>query len=366
MSAEYGEKYGPVSYHLHRSARGALRGALRAVAPRFDGRKPSASGYTPIIGVRHDLLGILESNLMLLSQQDLDSLAETIVVVDTVPDTVLEHRLATMAQKFPELRMRTLFYSPAQRSVAGAMDLPWVYCWLSWAIGLASAESDTVVLHDLDAMLLDAGTLERRYATFRSEQLKYFGDRYYSGQGVTTSDRLVVTWELFMDLAHLRSEHTSMDLLSSIGRLGARRVDFDITLRAQLETEARQASEIPRDSFVHPSQVIHQYTQLRSAKPVYDIPAPWTVFFVPYFQSLSQGESVLTQACADLGSTDDQPGQPFLGGRIRLQGRPEDNVGWMEEQVSRLETRMFGQVRPAVAEYLDVLRRASGDGVLGR
>jgi hypothetical protein len=60
-----------------------------------------------------------------------------------------------------------------------------------------------VVLHDLDAMLLDSGTLEDRYATFRSRQLKYFGDRYYEGHGVTSSDRLVVTWELFMDLAHL-------------------------------------------------------------------------------------------------------------------------------------------------------------------
>ena len=359
MSSEPVSKYGAVGYHLHRTARGALRGALRAVAPRFDGSTPGASGYTPIIGVRHDLLGILESNLMLLAQQDLDNLAETIVVVDTVPDTLITDRLATMAERYPELRIRTFFYSPAQRAVAGAIDLPWVYCWLSWAIGLASAQSDTVVLHDLDAMLLDSGTLERRYATFRAKQLKYFGDRYYSGHGVTSSDRLVVTWELFIDLAHLRSEHRSIDLVNSIGRLGARRVDFDITLRAQLETEAREASEIPRDSFVHPSQVIHQYTQLRSAKRVYDIPAPWTVFFVPYFQSLSEGERVLTQACADLRSEDHRPGQSFLGGRVRLRGRPEDNVGWMEEQVLRLETRMFGRVRPVVQEYLDVLRGLS-------
>jgi hypothetical protein len=80
---------------------------------------------------------------------------------------------------------------------------------------------------------------------------------------------------------------------------------------------------------------------------------------VPYFQSLSEGEPVLAQACADLRSADDRPGQAFLGGRVRLRGRPEDNVGWMEEQVTRLESRMFGRVRPAVEEYLDLLRSLS-------
>ena len=255
-------------------------------------------GCTAILGMCSRLPYVLHPNLACFSQARWPDLKELLVVVDG-PGESLDPGFETfILEEFPDIRIRFLYYSERQACVADKLQLPYVYSWLSWAIGMAHATTTTVFLQDYDALVLEP-ILADRYQKFTSSNSVIQGISWYQGGGIVREDRLATTFEAFVDLTWIRAA-PPLAMFHKIGRLNGRLVDFDTTLALQANSASvghRQCYPKREAELMHPSQMIHQYTMFRRnpgrALPCFAIP------MIPFFKFLANDADALNRA-ADL------------------------------------------------------------------
>ncbi len=341
--------------------RAVLRAVLRTTV-RWRPLDRPQPGYTVVIGCKRELPVLLDATLLCLSKQDLTSVRRTLAVFDCRPTKALIERCAQLAERYPQLHLEPLFYSPWQCAVAQRVNLPWVYCWLSWMIGLRQCETRHMLIHDLDAMLLDADLLEPRYHKAVAARAQWFGEAIYHQNGVIDDDGVVTTWELLIDAAFVREQFKPIDLFHNVKQYKGRSVDFDITLWAQLQAGRSACESIDREKMVHPTQVIQQYTNLVRAGR-FRAPARNNLPFLPYFMHLGGDDTALLDYARRYVS---QPRDrmPFMGAKLDMSLFSSEHAQWIAVQVERIERALFGRVRDEVGEYLAAVATVPVDGVL--
>jgi len=230
-----------------------------------------------------------------------------------------------------------------------------VDCWLSYAKGIAAARTRWVMLHDMDAFLLQPDLIARRFEQLRQTQAQYLGIRWYEGNGVEREDRLCYIVEMMLDAQFMRDRFRPLDLFNHVCKYKGRSVDFDTLLYPQSRAGQTQVLPLEGTHWVHPSQVISQFTYLKS-RPVYVPPASNNLFFIPYFLYLSDDRAILEEHRRALESAGQGP-VPFLGGIMDLSQLTQTHFDWIRQQVERLETAVAGEVRPEVLGYLEAVQK---------
>ncbi|MEM7682009.1 MAG: hypothetical protein AAF288_08635 [Planctomycetota bacterium] len=347
-------KYGnPLVYRLAKLRRDRMR---RRLAPlvAWDDRPLADDAYTLVVGCRHDLMPMARSLCRFLQAQRRQHHAQTILVFDTTRNAEIDAFEAQVAADFPELNVVVDCYSDEQLAVAEDYRLPWVYCWLSWAIAFRRATTRYVLIQDLDAYLLDPEILERSFSRIRDEGAQFLGDQFYHYNGLTEDDRVLATWELMFDWGYVRERFPPIDLFHRVGKVGARRVDFDIMLYAQLQGGKRVKAPLDRDGFVHPAQTVHEFTEMRRLGPAYP-PNNWSILMIPYFFELGgdpKPMSDLTQSLFDSVPDD----VPYFDSSLNLTKLvPGNRLDFLKVQIERIEQHQSGQVRESVRDYLHAL-----------
>lgn len=317
-------------------------------------------GYTIVLGCNTPLAEMLATNLLMLRRQRLKNLDRIIVVFDRPKHELAMDIERDMRAEFPELPLEFIYYTELQSKVSRGFKRPWVYCWLSWMIGLAAARTKYCVLHDFDAMIIDPDFMETRYEAISTRGAQYCGVRDYIGNGVEFADCLRVTFELMFDLEFVRRTFRPIELANTIGWYKGRTVDFDIFLYAQSKAGEGFVLEVPEDDMVHPQQMISQFTDLME-KDGWIPPDENRLLLVPYFlfvadrpQLMNRMRDALVQITTGSGPRKDTI--PFFGKQMNVSRLSVVHADWLAKQAFRLEHALVGQVRPEVAEYFNVVK----------
>ncbi len=195
--------------------------------------------------------------------------------------------------------LRIFYYNEAQSRLAEQIRLPYIFSWLSWCIALGHCRTRHAMLHDYDCLIV-SDILERRYREFCASGVKVQGVRWYQGNGVLEEDQLATTFEAILDVDWVRS-YPPIRLMNELKIRQGRSIDYDTLLDLQhndLTPAQRQRFPMTLDDFVHPSQMVHQYTMFRrnpgQALPCFSIP------MIPFFEYIAVGESRLDRAVAQI------------------------------------------------------------------
>lgn len=345
-------KYNRLSrYYSVRVQRAALRSLIRPLAS-WRPMKNLEDGYSVILGCTHRLPGLLNTNLLMLSRQDLTHLFELLVVVDTSAGDVPVTFERELRERYPELPLRFLYYSPTQVRITGMIQWAWVYSWLSWCIGIGATRTRYAVLHDFDAMLVQPEMLRRRFERMLLEPIDFLGVRYYNGNGVSASDELVTTFEMMFDCAFVRHHFKPLDLFNHVCRWRGRTVDFDTFLYAQSRLGRTAVLPLQDCDMVHPSQMICQFTELMSGRELN--PTRSSLLLIPYFMSVGGADEMMAgisdQLARNGNGTIDFFGRPIRPDRLNL-----THAQWLASQAERLDNAVFGEVREDVRSYFELL-----------
>jgi hypothetical protein len=280
-------------FYIVRAYRMLLRCLLRTTVS-WQPISNAEPGYSAVIGCKHELADLVRATLRFLALQDSPSLRQTVIVFDHTPTPELESLASDLSKQYPQLNVTYAFYSSWQHLVAHKLGLPWVYCWMSWCIGLSKVKTKHALLQDLDAMLLAPHVLETRFKLAQQMDVEWFGDKAYSSNGIYKEDNLATTWEMILDAQYVRSRFSPVHLFQHVCLYKGRSVDFDITLWAQTQGGRTANQKIPRTELVHPAQVIHQFTELQHRQN-YISPEANTLFFIPYFLELGGQEGLVIE-----------------------------------------------------------------------
>ena len=312
-------------------------------------------GYTIIIGLKAELGVMIEANLGLLSEQDLEGVDSIVLVFDRVRSADDDAANEGLRARFPKLRLRFVYYSPWQARLGRFFDWGWVYCWMSWAIGIAETKTRWALLHDFDALLLRRETLRERFEAIRKTQLEFLGVAYYEGNGVTAGDRLVRTFELIFDAQFIKHTFRPIDLFNRVARIGDRRVEFDTFIDVQTRGARRDIIPIGEEWLVHPSQMICQYVDHLHGRP---IPAATNnLLMIPYFYHLGGDARPLHEITAHLANENAQSVQLF-GRELDVGAIDPIHMQWIIKQAFRVERKLHARIRPEVRAYFDAIEGA--------
>jgi hypothetical protein len=298
---------------------------------------------------------MLIGNLRLLMKQDLSDLDRVIICFDGPKAAELERFEQDAKKEFGKLNILCVHQSNMQSVVLRKIGWGWVDCWLSYARGIAASRTRWVMLHDMDAFLLQGDLIATRFERMKQSGANFMGIRWYEGNGVERDDRLCYIVEMMLDAQFLRRRFKPLDLFNHVCRYKGRSVDFDTLLYPQSVSGGTEVMPMEMTRWVHPSQVISQFTYLKN-RPVYVPPESNNLFFIPYFLYLSDDRKILEEHRQALAKADGGP-VDFLGGKMDLSRFSKTHFDWIGQQVRRLEEAVAGGVRDEVQKYLEAVGR---------
>jgi hypothetical protein len=149
-------------------------------------------------------------------------------------------------------------------------------------------------IHDYDALIL-GDFLKDRYRNFINGKKIIQGIYYYQANGITPEDKLVCTFEAFVDTQWVKS-YPPVSMFNKLGFINERSVDFDtfLFMEQNYTTESkREIIPMSEEELIHPAQMIHQYTIFQKFPG-----RPWNcaaLVMIPFFLSLKE-PSILGEA----------------------------------------------------------------------
>jgi hypothetical protein len=321
-------------------------------------------GYTVVLGCMHALAPVAIANLRFCAQQDATRLHEMVLVFDCLVDDIPPEVVDVVREVSPKIRVRLAGYTKHQRSVTRLIKWGWVYSWLSWSLAIAQARTRAVILHDLDAMPVDAALFEQLYDHWLEAGAEFCGIKLYLENGVTKDMNLVRTYELVLDAAYVRERFQPFDLFNKLRLVDGRLVKFDTFLHAQWHSPRRAVRSIDEATLVHPSLLICHYTDLVSGRSTLN-QVNHALLVLPYFLYLGGDMTPLTTAGPQIAQTAASKISVFER-ELGIEGVTPGQWAWMEKQIRRTEHSLFGKTRPEIQDYLKgFIKRAGGQRTVG-
>jgi hypothetical protein len=273
-----------VSWSIRQARRSPMLMMLRRLVS-WEPLESPVPGYTLVIACMKNLPEVLLANLRSLERCEFKAAREIVLVFDCAPEEVPESVWQAETRLSGRVPTRILGYDKRQVSVARAIDWGWVYAWLSWSLGIGAARTRRVLLHDLDALILDPTAFDRAHAHAETQKLQFLGVRYYEGNGVTRAMELPTTFELSLDAAWLRGKFRPFDIFNKLRVVEGRLIDFDTLLWAEWQSPARSVLPMMETQMIHPSQMICNYTDFRFGRAIVR-ERPHNLLMLPWFLHL--------------------------------------------------------------------------------
>jgi hypothetical protein len=317
------------------------------------------AGYTVVLGCMRDLASVVVANLRLCARVDTKRLNEFILVFDCPVSEIPEHIRALISEISPSVKIRLFGYDNRQRSVARLINWPWVYSWTSWCIAFKEARTRAVIIHDLDALPLDARLFERIYDNWIESQAQFCGIDYYASaeRRVGTDLNLVRTYLMAFDVVDVRQRFQPIDLFNKLRWANGRFADFDTMLDVQWKSPRRAVRPIDEMSLVHPSQLVTHYVNLQSGRS--NFRGQNTVLpILAYFMYLGDESTPLRTLTSQL--EDGTRSVRVFNREWWIDGIQPGSWAWMEKQVRRVEQSLFKGTRPDIETYLSGFIKRAG------
>jgi hypothetical protein len=276
-----------IHYILALIYRSIIRVIIRSLMAWDKSNQNLQNGCTVIIGMCSKLPGVLHGNLLGLRLAQWQDLKEIIIVVDNAGGNASRLFEQKILKDFEDLNIRFIHYTYFQSLIADLLKLPYIYSWLSWVMAINVCQTKSFFIHDYDALIL-GDFLKDRYRMFITGKKIIQGIYYYRTNGIIPEDKLVCTFEAFVDTQWVKS-YSPVSMFNKLGFINGRSVDFDTLLYMQQHgTSAFQREIIPmsEEELLHPAQMIHQYTVFQKYPK-----RPWNcaaLVMIPFFLSLQE------------------------------------------------------------------------------
>ena len=217
-------------------------------------------GYTLLLPVPGDLPVFLKMALDVCSRQDLEHLADALVVPDhTTPQ--FEDRVADWTGSCAIRSLRLVKLQPQDRLFVEKLNHPHLNYWLQLTRGVMATRTTHAVLHDADLVMTNPSFLKTHYESCLGRQLACLGvspvwDPWFRQRGI---NHVVATWEMIFELSWWRSfepwQHMGHD-----DTLNGEQHEFDITLWPQCKTAPERIGlRSEEKGFIHFNYVISAY-----------------------------------------------------------------------------------------------------------
>lgn len=340
-------------------SRAALRTLLRTTIGWRSIERPK-EGYSVVVGVPWLLWDLVQIPLLSLQRARRDRCVEVILAVDATEKKMKarygEEAIERIARNFPDLPVRILYYTPWQQLIAGMIGWNWVDCWLTWAMGLAETTTRHALLHDFDAVVVDPEFLERHYDIARGPGTVFTGIAREMTFAEPNVREVLMTIELLVDVQHLRSRYSPVELFNRVRLYRGRRMECDILRDMQLREPASAAKfhELREGQIVHPSQVVSQWRELQGSSDAFTPVGYTPLFVIPYFRHVGGDAAALpriTQALADARDT-----IKLEGKYLNLAKLNQNGLAWAANQIEDLDRYFSGAVTEPVKQYCEQIR----------
>jgi hypothetical protein len=313
----------------------------------LDGAEP---GYTVVLACMGTLAPLATANVRLAAMQVYTRLLEMILVFDCPLSRIPDSAWEAIRECSRSVRIRNIGYNDWQHVVTSLIKWGWVYSWLSWSLAVAHARTRAVIIHDLDALPLDRRFFESLYDHWLEEGAVFCGISRYCGGGVTEEMHLVRTPELVLDAHYLRERFRPFDLFNKLRLVDGRVVDFDTMLHVQAQSPRCAVRGIDATQYVHPSQVICNYTDFVAGRKSFE-GACHSLLMLPYLLYLG-GHSAMLCAVGSQLANQSATSIRLYNRRLYIDGITPVHWAWQETLIWRVEEALFGRCRPEVLEYL--------------
>jgi hypothetical protein len=240
----------------------------RLIGPWGRCEPANTPGYSLLVPVPGDLPVFLELALSVLRRQDATHRVETLIIPDVATPRVREIARRAGADWPGPLRLIELPWP--DRLIPRRFNRPHHNHWLQLINGGRQARATHALLHDADLFIEAPDLLRGQYERCTAGGFACFGvnrvwDDWYEKRGLN----LTATWELFFEVAWLRSfpphEHLGHD-----DTLRGEPHTFDTTLFPQCHTPpGRIGWHTPANGLVHFNYVICSYRYFRAARGPY-------------------------------------------------------------------------------------------------
>jgi hypothetical protein len=314
-------------------------------------------GYTVVIACMQNLVEIAIANVALISRMNLPKMKELIVVFDVTEDNFsYQDQILEAAGDLP---IQIVHYSPKQEAVGKRFSWGWTYAWISWTKAISLVKTKHVLLHDLDAMAIDKNLFENLYNSAVSHNSSFQGILWYTNiNNIVKDDGFVRTFEMVLDAQELRQRFRPFNAFNKVMRHKDRFVVMDTFLYIQSRTGNCRVESISDESYVHPSQLISQYTDwLKNRKSVrYGDSNPYfNMPLLPVYLYLGGRPEPLQELIDCLGK--DHPSSlTLMGKEIDFSGLSSQHWNWLIQQAEQLSDAFYeGNVPPDIKRYCDLL-----------
>ncbi len=345
-----------IRFLRQRGKRLPLRVYLRGLVTWRPLTEPEA-GYSVVMGCMRSLWRIATANLRLIDSQRLANLHEVILVFDCLEHEIPEGVRRVVAKL--NVPCRIVCYTQRQARRARLIDWGWVYCWLSWAIGVGEAKTRHVLLHDLDALPLHPDLFETLYDNARATRKAFTGVSHYQGGDINRGMELAATYEMVLDATVLRERFRPIELFNRERFVDGRCVDYDTFLEVQSRVGSSAVTPVDESWLVHPSQMICQYVDLKAGRTGFTR-GEHNLPILSYYFTLGGDGADMSAAGAGLADPSERA-VPLFGQRVEIDGISPKRWAWMEKQIRRVEQRLHVQTRPNVERFLAGIAARAGD-----
>lgn len=310
-------------------------------------------GYTIVVGVPWGLRHVLAANLEFLSRVRLTDAHEVMVVFDRTHRSEMDEIARAMVERFPQLPLKFRWYPERAGRLIQRANISTFYNSMNTVLAVSEARTRALILHDFDLYPLREDYFDRLCGDIVRKNLKFCGLEYTHYDGLSDSDRVLGTWALAMDAAWLRSSFKPTDCFHKIIRYKGRRMSLDPYSWVQLQVEDRDLVEgLPPESMCHIRNMCSTYLRFSNNQWAH---IAWRLHSIWYLEHLS-GDSKNLRECTR-GMKSSQDGTLVLDGRtVDFSGTEHGAANVLRDEVERMDSFLYGEVRAEVAEYLDEFR----------
>lgn len=307
-------------------------------------------GYSLVISVPWDLRKLLGLNLRFVDRTDKTDLDRIYLVFDRVEQPGAAEFIEQTKREFPNLPLHFQFHRGIPGWVVGRVNQSKFYCSMSWTLGLADVQTKYAILHDFDLYPVAPEYFAEIYRKMRDEGLHFSGTEFSHFDGLTDADNVLGTWALGIDVEWLRANWRPIDCYHVVAPHNGRDVYLDPFSLIELRTDKRAAvTTLPRRTFAHVSNLVSTYLRFHKGEPVV---VAWRLHYLWYLESLADRPDRLGQVTRAMREA--TTSKLSIGDYTVDFAKVEPTcANVLRNDVTRMETALFGQVRPEAGAYVE-------------
>ncbi len=346
------QKHGWHRYLRHRFAREAVKLVLGRMLRFTPLRKPEA-GWSIVLGTPWDLHHLLAVNLRFIERCDLDGLHRIIVVFDRTPKPGGEGLIASVGAQFPGLPLEFHFYPERPGRLVERVNVSTFFNSMNTVTALEQCRTRYAVLHDFDLYPIVPRYFQEIVRALRDRDLRFTGLEHTFFDGLTEEDNQIGTWCLGIDVQWLRANWRPVDCFHKVVSIRGRPTMLDPYAWIQLQTPQRSlVRTIDGTACCHVKNLCSTHLRFRSRKP---FSVAWRLHYLWYLESLGPCPDRLEEITTLMRSAESSV---LVVDERPIDFRETDSTceNVLRDELTRLESQLFGSLRPRTDGYLREFR----------